>query len=129
MIVHWPKRIDQPGRITRQPGHIVDIMATCLDLAGTTYPKEFAGKPVGPGRGTSLRPVFDGKNRDRQNIYFSFYGKNNALRSGNWKLVNKNTQAFELYNLRNDRTELNNLAKTNPTPSRYRQAPMVPMMR
>ncbi|MCH2182111.1 MAG: arylsulfatase [Mariniblastus sp.] len=115
MIVHWPDRIEQPGRITDQPGHLVDIMATCLDLAGTTYPREFKGQAVGPGRGTSLRPVFEGKNRERQNIYFSFYGKNNALRSGNWKLVNKNTQPFELYNLKNDRTELNNLAETNPT--------------
>ncbi len=114
MIVHWPNRIDQPGRITQQPGHIVDIMATCLDLAGSSYPTQYNEKPVGPGRGTSLRPVFEGKKRDLQDIYFSFYGKNNALRSGNWKLVNKNTQPFELYNLKNDRTELTNLAKTNP---------------
>ena len=114
MIVHWPGRIQQPGRITQQPGHIVDIMATCLDLAGATYPTEFDGQKVGPGRGTTLRPIFEGKQRPKQDFYFSFYGKNNALRSGKWKLVNKNAQPFELYNLEKDRTELVNMAQTNP---------------
>ncbi len=111
MIVHWPNQIKQPGRTTNQPGHIVDIMATCLDLASHDPTKQPLADPI---RGTSLRPILEGKKRERQNIYFSFYGKNNALRSGNWKLVNKNTRPFELYNLKDDRTELNNLAKSNP---------------
>jgi len=33
-IVHWPGLIKKGGAITHQPGHIIDIMATCLDIAG-----------------------------------------------------------------------------------------------
>ncbi|MCH2178310.1 MAG: arylsulfatase [Mariniblastus sp.] len=112
-IVHWPKSIEQPGRITHQPGHIVDIMATCLDLAETSYPTEFKGRAVGPPRGVSLQPIMKGKTRSPQDLYFTFYGKNNAFRSGDWKLVNKNTDAFELYDLSSDRTELKDLAKSH----------------
>ncbi len=114
-IVHWPAGIKQPGTITRQPAHLVDIMATCLDVAGVEYPSEFNEKPVGPPRGLSLLPILDGKTRTQHDaIFFSFYGKNNAIRVGDWKLVNINFGEFELYNLADDRTELNNLALTKP---------------
>ena len=119
MIVNWPAQIKpgskQAGSFVRQPSHLVDIMATCLDLAGTQYPTKFEGKSVGPPRGISLVPHFKGVNRDpHEKIFFSFYGKNNALRVGDWKLVNINFQGFELYNVAQDRTELNDLAKSRP---------------
>ena len=115
MIVNWPSRVKQRGQITDQPGHLVDIMATCLDVAGTSYPTEFKGTPVGPGRGSSLAPIFDGKIRPQPaSIFFTFYGKNNALRVGDWKLVNIDFGEWELYNLARDRTELNNQADSNP---------------
>jgi arylsulfatase len=115
LIAHWPVGITTPGSITKQPGHLVDIMATCLDVAETTYPTEFNGNPVGPPRGLSLSPIFAGETRTpHEAIYFSFYGKNNALRAGDWKLVNKNSKAFELYNLAEDRTELKNLKQSHP---------------
>ena len=114
-IVHWPAGIKEPGTITRQPAHLVDIMATCLDVAGVEYPDEFAGKPIGALRGLSLSPILAGQTRAQHDaIFFSFYGKNNAIRVGDWKLVNINFGEFELYNLAEDRTELNNLAQANP---------------
>lgn len=113
LIVHWPDGIKQPGTITRQPGHLVDIMATCLDLTGQAYPRIRNGKPTVPPRGSSLAPIFAGQKRKQPEIAFTFYHKNNALRIGKWKLVNMNFGDWELYDLENDRTELHNLAKEN----------------
>lgn len=115
LIVHWPNGIRNPGSITEQPGHLVDIMATCLDVADSSYPAEYQGQPVGPPRGLSLKPILEGQTRTpHEAIYFSFYGKNNAIRIGDWKLVNKNFGEFELYDLKRDRTELRDLAAENP---------------
>ncbi len=114
LIAHWPAGIKDAGTITAQPGHLVDIMATCLDLAGETYPQDYQGKAVGPPRGTSLAAIFAGQRRPQPDIAFTFYGKNNALRVGNWKLVNLDYGGWELYDLDQDRAELHNLADQNP---------------
>ncbi|MEM7784087.1 MAG: arylsulfatase [Planctomycetota bacterium] len=115
MIVNWPGQIKDKGSITAQSGHLVDIMTTCLEVSGTEYPKQFAGKPIGPARGLSLVPIFHGQTRKEHDaIFFSFYGKNNAIRVGDWKLVNINFGKWELYNLQSDRTELNDLSSTHP---------------
>lgn len=120
LIAHWPDHIADPGSITHQPGHLVDIMATCLDVAGASYPTRFRGEPVGPPRGLSLRPIFSGRQRSgHEYIFFSFYGTHNALRVGNWKLVNINSGPWELYDLAADRTELHDLAQEQP--QRYQQ--------
>ena len=115
LIAHWPKRIKQPSSVTCQPGHLVDIMATCLDLASVEYPPKYNGKPIGPARGKSLVPIFAGQQREPHDfLLFTFYGTHNALRVGDWKLVNKNRGPWELYNLAKDRTELKNLGASNP---------------
>src|SRR4029077_5987467 len=45
LIASWPAVIKKPG-ITHQPGHVIDVMATCLDVAGVAYPKTFQGRPI-----------------------------------------------------------------------------------
>ena len=115
LVVHWPARIKDGGRLRHQPGHLIDIMATCLDLAGFEYPESYRGEPVGPPRGRSLVPILAGKERappDR--LFFTFYGTHNALRSGDWKLVNKDAGPWELYNVAEDRTELDDRARAEP---------------
>ncbi len=114
-IAHWAKGIKEPGTITRQPAHLVDLMATSLDMANVDYPDSYKGKAIGPARGLSLAPIFAGQRRDpHDSLLFTFYGKNNALRSGDWKLVNKDFKDWELYNIAKDRTELEDLAKSHP---------------
>jgi arylsulfatase len=123
LIAHWPRGIAQPGSITREVGHLVDIMATCLDLAKTEYPKTHQGQPVGPPRGRSLVPILAGRERaPRKSLFFTFYGTHNALREGDWKLVNKDRGPWELYNLESDRTELKDLAPLEPDRLRRMQA-------
>ena len=112
LIAYWPRRIADSGSITQQPGHLVDIMATCLDVAKSEYPKTFNGQPVGPPRGRSLLPILAGKERTaHERLFFTFYGTHNALRAGDWKLVNKDQGPWELYNVAEDRTELNDHAR------------------
>ncbi|MCX6930113.1 MAG: arylsulfatase, partial [Verrucomicrobia bacterium] len=54
LIAHWPARIRTAGQLRDQPGHLVDLMATCVDVAGAKYPAEFGGKPIQPMEGRSL---------------------------------------------------------------------------
>jgi arylsulfatase len=120
MIAHWPNGIGKPGTITDQVGHLVDLMPTLLDLAKGEYPKTYQGRELGPLRGRSLRPLFQGDRREPHDyLFFSFRGKNNAIRQGNWKLVNKNNGRFELYDLSRDRNELQDLSQSQP--QKYRE--------
>ncbi len=54
LIVRWPETIHQGGGITHQPGHIIDIMATCLDVAGADYPSTFKNRSIQPIDGKSV---------------------------------------------------------------------------
>ncbi len=116
LIAYWPKGISKGrnGKLEAQPGHVIDIMATCIDAAGATYPKELNGKPITPLEGTSLRPAFEGKNLNRAQPIFWEHESNRAVREGNWKLVALENQPWRLYNLQADRTEQKDLAGAEP---------------
>jgi arylsulfatase len=116
LIAHWPAGIRRPGRITHQVGHLVDVLPTCLELAGVAYPKTHRGQPVGPTRGKSLTPIFAGDVREpHKELFFVFgNGTHRALRTGDWKIVSHSQGPWELYNMREDRTELRNLAARDP---------------
>jgi arylsulfatase A-like enzyme len=110
LIAHWPRGVKGRNALTSQPGHLIDIMATCVDLAGAQYPTEFQGNKITPLEGKSLRPVFEGRQRPgHEAIYWEHEG-NQAIRMGKWKLVKKHGGPWELYDIDNDRTEVNNLA-------------------
>ena len=114
LIAHWPAGIKaaRNGSIERQPGHLIDIMATCVDLAGATYPTEAGGESIKPRQGVSLRPAFNGEAIERGRPLFWEHEGNRAVLDGEWKLVAKEDESWELYNVANDRSELDNLAGT-----------------
>ena len=117
LVVHWPAGIPagRRGRIEGQPGHLVDFMATCVELAGAAYPVEFKGQPIPPTAGTSLVPAFRGEPLARRDPLFWEHEGNRALRDGPWKLVAKGPGGrWELYDMERDRTELNDLATAEP---------------
>ncbi len=113
LIVHWPEGIEKEahGKLRHEPTHVIDIMATAVQLAGAEYPARFREHDILPLEGLSLLPTFEDKPLDRTALYWEHVG-NRAVRSGDWKLV-ANTrfrkQEWELYNLRTDRTETVNL--------------------
>jgi arylsulfatase len=114
LIVHWPARIRRKGELCRQPGHLIDLMATCIDVAGATFPERHGGGKTVPPEGRSLVPTFDGDSIERDALYWEHEGKR-AIREGEWKLVARGPGApWELYNLANDRVELKNLAREEP---------------
>ncbi len=114
LIVHWPQRIKTPGELRKQPGHLIDIMATCVDVSGASYPREFNGKPILPMEGKSLLPAFDNRPIPRDGMYWEHEG-NAAVRVGDWKLVRLGRRGrWELYNLKTDRTELHDLSSAEP---------------
>src|SRR4029077_6480582 len=45
LIVHWPTGIPKGrrGKLDKQPGHLIDIMATCVQVSGAKYPAELKG--------------------------------------------------------------------------------------
>jgi arylsulfatase len=114
LIVHWPAQINARGQWRHQPGHIIDVMATLVDVAGAGYPKERAGVATQPLAGVSLRPAFANRPLARQAPLFFEHDGSRAVRDGKWKLVSPARGEWELYNLATDRTELNNLAAKHP---------------
>lgn len=124
-ILHWPDGMNLPsespalrptpqGIVTDTPAHLVDVMATAVDVAAASYPTEFRGHAILPMEGVSLRPLFHGQAVARPNPIFFEHEGNRAIRSGDWKLVQKHRGPWELYNLAEDRTEQVDLAASQP---------------
>ena len=111
-VVHWPKAATRGG-IRHQPVHFIDVMATCLDAAGARYPEEHNGQPVTPLEGESLLPALGSDAWSRERPIFWEHEGNRAVRLDNWKLVSKYPGGWELYDMNEDRTELNDLAPGN----------------
>ncbi len=114
LIARWPGGISRRGELEHQVGHINDIMATCVDLAGASYPATFNGREITPCEGRSLAPVFRGEQREPHDRLFWEHMGNRAVREGDWKLVAAKSGDWALYNLAEDRTELNDLADAMP---------------
>jgi arylsulfatase len=116
LIAHWPRGIpaERRGSLVKQPGHVIDIMATAVDLAGAKYPAEFQGHAILPLEGVSLRPALEGKPLGRNQPIFWEHEGNKAVRDGKWKLVQKWREPWELYDMEADRTELHNVIAEHP---------------
>jgi arylsulfatase len=111
LIVSWPSRIG--AGIVKEQGHIIDLMPTFLELAGAQYPTEYNGNTIQPMAGRSLIPLFRGGTRP-ETVYVWEHEGNRAIRAGDWKLVNRLGEDWELFNMSTDRLEANNLAATMP---------------
>ncbi|HTF20529.1 MAG TPA: hypothetical protein VK658_20795 [Chryseolinea sp.] len=68
-----------------------------------------------PQEGISLKPAFEGKPFAGHDVIYWEHQGNRAVRKGDWKIVSSYPgNEWELYNLKDDRTELTNVAGTLP---------------
>jgi len=115
LIAHWPKGITARGELRHSVGHVIDFVPTILDVTGVKPFKTWKGKPVPAAPGKSFVPTFRKDGSVSREYLWWLHEGNRAIRVGDWKLVSaRRDGAWELYNLKTDRTETNNLAAKHP---------------
>ena len=115
MIARWPGKI-KAGSKTDHISAFWDFLPTCCELAGSDIPNDIDG--------ISMVPTLLGRQRQQikhEALYWEFHeqGKKQAVRMGDWKGVRLNVAKnpdgpIELYNLKNDIGEKNNVADRHP---------------
>jgi arylsulfatase len=115
LIAHWPAGQKQTTDWVATPAHVIDLMATCVELGQGSYPSDRNGEPVIPMEGKSLVPLLTGENTLPSRPLFWEHEGNAAIRVGNDKLVRMGVSGkWELYDMVTDRTEQNDLAAAHP---------------
>ena len=108
-VVHYPDKIKEQTMI-HSPVQFIDVLPTFAELGGATYPQEYMGNTIQAVEGESFLPALDDGNWQREQPLYWEHEGNRALRIGEWKLVSKHPGDWELYNMIEDRTELNDLS-------------------
>lgn len=110
-VARWPKTI-KAGTTTNHVSAFWDFLPTACDIAGV--------QPTAKINGISYLPALT-NNKTKQNkhdyLYWEFNEKQGpiqALLKDDWKLVYFVNQRYELYNLKNDPSELNEISNQHP---------------
>ncbi len=115
MIARWPGRI-QAASVSHHAGAFWDVLPTLAELVG---PTQKAGKDGRPATlptaidGISFLPALLGKEQQAHAyLYWEFHegGFVQAVRMGDWKAVRNKAGAIELYDLKTDIGEQDNVA-------------------
>ena len=118
LIAHWPAGIVGRGVWRPHITHVMDIMATCVEVSGAKYPASVAGRDILPMAGRSLLPALLDRPDEPRTLIFE-HECNAAIRQGDWKLVGINVLSrdglqtnarWELFNIADDPSEQHNLA-------------------
>src|SRR5499427_2425728 len=132
MAISWPKAIKDKGGIRNQFHHVIDIVPTILEAAGIRQPEFVDGINQSPIEGVSMMYTFDKANANAPTThttqYFEMFG-DRAIYHDGWmastKVVRPPWDSFapkinvidfpwELYDLRNDWTQADDVAASNP---------------
>ena len=105
LLASWPEGIPAGGEFRRNPGHVIDITPTLLELAGVDAP---ADAPPLPGQ--SLVATFEQESDIGHEQLWWFHDGHKAIRKGDWKAVAPIAEPWELYDLACDRDESTDLA-------------------
>ena len=115
MIAWWPGKVTA-GAKTDHISAFWDVMPTFAELAGAGVPEDIDG--------ISFLPTLLGKKHKQKEhdfLYWEFHerGGKQAVRKGNWKAIRLEVKKdpngpLELYNLRTDPQEKNNIASNHP---------------
>ncbi len=125
LLMRWPG-ITTPEDVNKTPVMIYDWYPTLLEAAGVDIPKNIDGQSVKPLLEKQKpkkfnRPLvwhfpnFWGPLQNESPVEGPGMGPSSTIRKGDWKLIYYHTdQNFELFNLKNDLEETNNLAHEKP---------------
>jgi arylsulfatase A-like enzyme len=114
MFVHWPQGVGQPGQVLAEPAHLIDIMATCIEVSGAAYPESFNGQATLDLPGKSLVAAWNGGVVGHDHLVFEHAGQR-ALRRGKWKIVSHTYDGqWMLYDMEADRSEMTDLSGQYP---------------
>ena len=110
MIVRWTGKI-KPNTVSDESFAHWDILPTILSAAHVPRPREIDG--------ISFMPTLLGHDQNRKHDYLYWemheYGSQQAARKGDWKVIRPAPgKALELYNLKRDPVESQNVARNNP---------------
>jgi len=129
MIVSWPARIRNGGGLRSQFTHVIDIVPTLYEVIGITPPAMLNGIAQKPIEGTSFAYTFDDPNAgERHRTQYFEMGTNRGLYHDGWMAsslslipwepvhtgvdIDKNT--WELYDVRKDFSQAEDVAASNP---------------
>jgi arylsulfatase A-like enzyme len=142
LAISWPGHITDEGAIRTQFHHVIDIVPTILEAAGIKAPQSVNGIAQKPIEGVSMAYTFDKANANvpsrHDTQYFEMVG-NRAIYHDGWVAATTPPAApwllgtgtlpnlmtgynWELYNLTEDYSENNDLAKSNPAKLKEMQA-------
>lgn len=110
-IAWGPGIFKQSNTINSSPLHVVDLVPTVLDLVEKAGHKTFFSDSLS---GKSFLPLLNGKRFKRKSPMYFQYMDNRAIRTTNWDLVEVDENGWELYNIKKDPFEVNDLSKKYP---------------
>ena len=115
LIAYWTAGIKIPrGTISSAIGHVMDFMATFVELADAKYPTVYKGNTIKPTQGNSLVPAFVSNKTSGDTILFNEHFGARYVRYDDWKLVSKRNEPWRLFRIVDDETELHDLSKQYP---------------
>jgi arylsulfatase len=115
LIAFWPAGIKVPrGSISDRIGHVMDFMATFVELAKAIYPAVYKGNSIKPTQGSSLEPAFVSNTTTGHTLLCNEHFGARYVRYDGWKLVSKRNEPWRLFRIVDDETELNDLSQHYP---------------
>jgi arylsulfatase len=121
MLVKLTGKRANAGTMNHSFFHVRDIMPTILDFTGVTHSEQFNGRRVRPMQGKSVLDLLEGKSTtpyaEASQVGYELFGFK-AYFVGDWKILWMpkpfGTGEWELFNLKQDPAELNDLSKQHP---------------
>jgi arylsulfatase A-like enzyme len=128
LVIHWPKGIKAKGELRSHWHHVTDLGPTVMEAAGIPFPKSVNGAVQKPFEGVSMVYSFDdSKAKDRHTTQYFEMFENRAIYHDGWVAATKHRtpwasapdgpfakDKWELYDVRKDFSQANDLAASNP---------------